>query len=51
MLRRLFLEELSIFALRNNFHRIILGQWLVESMLECFAYDRASCEFDPHTPL
>jgi hypothetical protein len=40
MLRRLLLEELVIFALCDDFHCVILGYWLVESMHECFAYDR-----------
>jgi hypothetical protein len=41
MLQRLLLEELAIFALCDDFHRVILDRWLVEFMPECFAYDGA----------
>jgi hypothetical protein len=37
----LLLKELTISVLGYNFHCVILGCGLVESMSECFAYDRA----------
>jgi hypothetical protein len=41
MLRGLLLEELEISAFGDDFHHIILVCRSVESMSECFAYDRA----------
>jgi hypothetical protein len=42
MLYCLLLEELTIFALGDDFHRVILGCGPVEPMFECFSYDRVS---------
>jgi hypothetical protein len=41
MLGSLLLEELAVFALGDNFNRVILGCGLVEPMPECLADDRA----------
>jgi hypothetical protein len=40
MLHCLLLEELVVIALGDDLHRIILSCRLVETMHECFAYDR-----------
>jgi hypothetical protein len=40
MLCGLFLKELTIPALGDDFHRIILRRRLVESMSKCFLDDR-----------
>jgi hypothetical protein len=41
MLRCLLLEELTILAFGDDFHRVILSYRPVETMPEGFAYDRA----------
>jgi hypothetical protein len=41
MLRGLLLEELTVPALSDYLHHVILSCGPVESMFECFAYDRA----------
>jgi hypothetical protein len=41
MLHRLLLEELTVFAFGDNFHRVIHFCGPVESMSESFAYDAA----------
>jgi hypothetical protein len=41
MLHCLLLKELIVPALGDDLHHIILGCGPVESMYECFAYDRA----------
>jgi hypothetical protein len=41
MLCCLLLEELTISALGDDFHDVILSCGLVEPMSECFSYDRA----------
>jgi hypothetical protein len=41
MLCCLFLEELTVLALDDDLHRVILSCRPVEIMPECFAYDRA----------
>jgi hypothetical protein len=41
MLRGLLLEELTVLALGDDFHRVILSGRPVEIMPECFAYDKA----------
>jgi hypothetical protein len=42
MLRSLLLEELALFTLGDDFHRVILSYWRVESVPECFSNYRAS---------
>jgi hypothetical protein len=42
MIRCLLLEELAVFALDNDLHRIILSCRLIETVPNGFAYDRAS---------
>jgi hypothetical protein len=41
MLRSLLLEKLTIPAFGDDIHRVILDCELVETVSECFAYDRA----------
>jgi hypothetical protein len=41
MLRCLLLKELTVLALGDNLHRVILSCRLVKIMFECFAYDKA----------
>jgi hypothetical protein len=42
MLRCLLLEELTVLALDDDFHHVILSCRIVEIMLEDVAYDRVS---------
>jgi hypothetical protein len=41
MLRYLLLEELTISALGDDLHHVILSCGPVKPMSECFVYDRA----------
>jgi hypothetical protein len=41
MFRGLFLKKLVVFTLGEDFHHVIIGCRLVESMSECFSNDRA----------
>jgi hypothetical protein len=47
MLCSLLQEELALFTLGDNFHRIIISCWPVESVPECFP----TMECAPQTPL
>jgi hypothetical protein len=42
MLRGLLLKKLTVPALGDNLHRVILSSGLVEFMSECYANDRMS---------